>query len=99
VGDVYVLVEVENNGGGGCLGGDINEDLSGESEGLEVRLDSEGVMLVVSRPPTSMGRWVCKGLPLGRRRWVDGTRPGSFHRWKRIQRVHRKMQCQSYPSW
>jgi hypothetical protein len=39
VGDVHVLVEVENNGGGGCLGGDINEDFSGESEGLEVGLD------------------------------------------------------------
>jgi hypothetical protein len=39
VGDVYVLVEVEDDGGSGCLCGDINEDFSGESEGLEVGLD------------------------------------------------------------
>ena len=39
MGDVYVLVEVENDGGSGCLGGDIDQDLSGESEGLEVCLD------------------------------------------------------------
>ena len=39
MGDVYVLVEVENDGGSGSLGGDINEDFSGESEGLEVGLD------------------------------------------------------------
>jgi hypothetical protein len=39
MGDVYVLVEVENNGGGGCLGGNIDQDLSSESESLEVGLD------------------------------------------------------------
>jgi hypothetical protein len=39
MGDVHVLVEVENDGGGGCLGGNIDEDFSGESESLEVRLD------------------------------------------------------------
>ena len=39
MGDVYVLVKVENDGGGGCFGGDIDQDLSSESEGLEVCLD------------------------------------------------------------
>jgi len=49
MGDVYVLVEVENDGRSGCLGGDVNEDLSSESEGFEVSLDGQGVVLDISR--------------------------------------------------
>jgi len=39
VGNVHVLVEMEDDGGSGCLGGDIDQDFSGESEGLQIRLD------------------------------------------------------------
>jgi hypothetical protein len=49
VGDIYVLVEVEYDGVCGCLGGDVDEDLSGESEGLEVCFDCESIVLHVSR--------------------------------------------------
>ena len=48
MGDVYVLVEVENDGRSGCLGGDVNEDLSSESEGFEVSLDGQGVVLDIN---------------------------------------------------
>lgn len=49
MGDVYVLVEVENDGGSGCLGGDIDQDFSSESQGLEVGLDGQSIVLNVSR--------------------------------------------------
>lgn len=39
MGDVYILVEVEDDGGSGCFGGNIDQDLSSESESLEVGLD------------------------------------------------------------